>query len=48
MAVANTIVPWLAEWLEFYEGWLVTGIWYGGGEHPNVEEVDGADRNFQR
>lgn len=34
MAIANTIVPWLAEWLVFYELWHVTGSWLGGGIHP--------------
>lgn len=29
MLIANTIVPWTAEWLRFYEIWLVTGKWFG-------------------
>jgi len=28
-ALADWIVPWIAAWLFFYEGWLETGIWYG-------------------
>jgi hypothetical protein len=36
--IAETIVPWTAEWLHFYEGWLVTGTWHGGGIHPGDEE----------
>lgn len=31
--IANTIVPWIAEWLYFYEIWLYTGEWTGGGIH---------------
>ncbi len=31
--IANTIVPWIAEWLYFYEIWLYTGVWTGGGIH---------------
>jgi len=27
------IVPWISEWLYFYESWLITGVWYGGGIH---------------
>lgn len=27
--LAETIIPWAAAWLAFYEIWLVTGIWYG-------------------
>ena len=30
-AIADTIVPWAAEWLACYEGWRATGVWYGGG-----------------
>jgi hypothetical protein len=26
---ADTIVPWTAEWLLFYELWLPTGKWFG-------------------
>jgi hypothetical protein len=29
--IAVTIIPWLAIWLYFYEVWLVTGEWLGGG-----------------
>ncbi|WP_211337231.1 hypothetical protein [Lentzea atacamensis] len=31
MLLANTIVPWASEWLLYYEIWLVTGAWHGGG-----------------
>lgn len=32
--IAETIVPWTVKWLWFYEVWLVTGVWEGGGiEH---------------
>jgi hypothetical protein len=27
--IANTIVPWTAEWLFCYELWLTTGKWWG-------------------
>jgi hypothetical protein len=32
--IADTIVPWVSEWLCFYELWLACGEWFGGGEHP--------------
>jgi hypothetical protein len=32
--IAKTIVPWASEWLYFYEVWLTTGEWHGGGVHP--------------
>ena len=31
--IANTIIPWTVEWLYYYELWLATGEWLGGGEH---------------
>ncbi|WP_354343541.1 hypothetical protein [Phyllobacterium ifriqiyense] len=31
--VAYTSVPWAADWLACYEGWLATGRWFGGGRH---------------
>lgn len=33
-ALTKTIVPWAAEWLVYYEVWLTTGQWLGGGTHP--------------
>jgi len=26
---ASTVVPWAAIWLDCYEGWLETGVWWG-------------------
>jgi hypothetical protein len=34
MSIADTIVPWTSEWLMYYEIWLATGDWYGGGDWP--------------
>jgi hypothetical protein len=31
--ISDTTVFWAAEWLYFYEGWLVTKKWRGGGRH---------------
>jgi len=31
--IAHTTIFWAAEWLYFYEGWLVTKKWRGGGRH---------------
>lgn len=33
MAMSKFIVPWICEWLYFYEHWCVTGQWLGGGAH---------------
>lgn len=37
MLLSDTIIPWAIEWLYFYELWLATGEWLGGGEHPVVK-----------
>lgn len=34
MAISGTIVPWISDWLYFYETWSLTGKWLGGGRHP--------------
>ena len=34
--LSRTIIPWTVEWLYFYEIWLATGEWCGGGEHPQT------------
>ncbi|MFC5606088.1 hypothetical protein [Variovorax soli] len=34
MKMADTFIPWTAEWLYYFELWLTTGEWSGGGEHP--------------
>lgn len=35
LCLAKTVVPWAIEWLYFYEIWLITGEWKGGGLHCN-------------
>jgi hypothetical protein len=39
MCIANVIVPWASLWLFYYEVWLATGEWKGGGEHPSTEDT---------
>lgn len=29
--IADTILPWISEWLLHYEYWVITGMWHGGG-----------------
>lgn len=33
--IADTTVPWAADWLACYEGWRATGKWRGGGRHAS-------------
>jgi len=42
MALARTVVPWLALWLVFYESWRITGEWQGGGLHPTPQDLERA------
>lgn len=40
MLLSTTILPWTAEWLMYYELWLVSGHWTGGGQH-SARSADG-------
>jgi hypothetical protein len=33
--ISKTILPWSILWLYFFEDWLATDQWNGGGEHPS-------------
>lgn len=47
--IAQKIVPWLSEWLLFYEGWLVTGEWFADGVEPyDLEHQKWIRENEQR
>jgi hypothetical protein len=39
-SIAATIVPWTILWLFYFEEWLLSNEWKGGGFHPE-EEDDG-------
>ena len=34
MDLCTTFISWIALWLYFYEEWLYSGEWKGGGKHP--------------
>jgi len=38
MYIALTIMPWVSQWLYFYEAWISTGKWLGKGTHPVLPE----------
>ncbi len=38
LLIADTILPWVSQWLYFYEVWALTGKWLGEGTHPNLPE----------
>ncbi|AEA42429.1 hypothetical protein [Fluviicola taffensis] len=31
MFIADRVIPWIPEWLFYYELWLIDGNWHGGG-----------------
>lgn len=39
MRIDNTIVPWSILWLFFFEEWLSSDDWKGGGEHPQESDL---------
>jgi hypothetical protein len=39
MRLDQTIVPWTTLWLFYFEEWLASGDWKGGGMHPNDEDA---------
>jgi hypothetical protein len=34
MRIDQTVVPWAVLWLFYFEEWLTSDEWKGGGEHP--------------
>jgi hypothetical protein len=34
MMLGKIVLPWVELWLFYFEEWLVSGKWKGGGEHP--------------
>jgi hypothetical protein len=34
MRLDQTVVPWTSLWLFYFEDWLASDEWKGGGEHP--------------
>ena len=47
-AIAATSVPWAYEWLFFFEEWLGSGEWRGGGRHPPPDSSGGQRRRRWR
>lgn len=40
MPLCNTIVSWTYLWLYFYEEWLYSNEWKGGGIHPESSKEE--------
>lgn len=38
MRLDQTVVPWATLWLFYFEEWLGSDDWKGGGMHPNADD----------
>lgn len=36
--LVDTIIPWVNLWLYYFEDWLQTNEWHGGGKHPTENQ----------
>lgn len=43
-----TIIPWTHLWLIYFEEWLVSNDWKGGGKHPEETELNKGNRMSHR
>jgi hypothetical protein len=46
--IDQTIIPWTYTWLFYFEDWLATDDWKGGGRHPGEEPEDPGNRALRR
>jgi hypothetical protein len=37
MRLDQTVVPWAILWLFYFEEWLTSNEWKGGGMHPDAQ-----------
>jgi hypothetical protein len=38
LRIDETFVPWISTWLYYFEDWLASGEWRGGGAHPSISD----------
>jgi hypothetical protein len=48
MRIDQTFVPWAAMWLFYFEEWLVSDEWKGGGQHPDENHSEQYNRSVRR
>ncbi|MBU9839277.1 MULTISPECIES: hypothetical protein [Enterobacterales] len=39
LLLSETVLPWASLWLFYFEQWLFSGKWEGGGAHPNDDDA---------
>ena len=44
MRLDHTVVPWAILWLFYFEEWLISNEWKGGGLHPGDNDNEPAER----
>ena len=48
MRIDRTFVPWTATWLFYFEQWLESDDWRGGGTYPRPDDDEGYNRRVRR
>jgi hypothetical protein len=48
MRIDQTFVPWATTWLYYFEEWLLSDEWKGGGKHPDPGDSDRYGRRVRR
>jgi hypothetical protein len=48
MRIDQTFVPWATTWLYYFEDWLISDEWKGGGKHPDPTDTERYDRRVRR
>jgi len=48
MRIDQTFVPWATTWLYYFEEWLISDEWKGGGKHPEPSENVRYSRRVRR
>ncbi len=48
MRIDQTFVPWATTWLYYFEEWLISDEWKGGGKHPDPDDSERYARRVRR
>lgn len=48
MRIDQTIVPWAVLWFFYFEEWLLSDDWKGGGMHPTTSGQKGSSGKIGR
>lgn len=47
MSIAEVLIPMVIKWLIFHEDWVDTGVWRGGGRHPEPLPTEARCQNHE-